>query len=165
MLERGESIREIAPCGGDKPSAAGRDDSRPGVLESLTSLLELAQQRGRLLELPECDERLDRVPVEAEEGRLPEAGPRYLLVQQVEEPVRLLVAREGQLEKAPRGAQLEVGGNDPETERERDPFVGCLARRLDPAEMRVDEGLHRQRERLLVLLSGLDRTFVRALGV
>ena len=72
LLESSESIREIAPRGRDQPSAPGCDDSRPEVLESLTSFLELAQQRGRLLELPECDERLDRVTVEAEEGGLPD---------------------------------------------------------------------------------------------
>jgi hypothetical protein len=51
------------------------------VLESLPSLLELADQRGCLLELSEPDEGLDRIAVEAEERRLPEAGLRHLLAQ------------------------------------------------------------------------------------
>jgi len=164
-LEGRKSSREVPSCGREEPAAPGCDDTRPLVLESLPSLLELADQRGCLLELPERDEGLDRVAVEAEERRLPEARLCHLLSQCSEESMRLLVARERQLEEAARGAQLEVGGNDPQTERERHALVGCLACSLDPTEMRVDEGLDRQRERLLVLLSGLDCTFVRALGV
>ena len=122
------------------------------MLESLPLSSSSLDQRGCLLELPERDEGLDRVTVEAEERRLPEAGLRHLLAQRSEEPMRLLVARERQLEKAARRAQLEVGGNDTEPERERHPLVGCLARRLDPAEVRVDERLDRQPEWLLTLL-------------
>ena len=69
------------------------------------------------------------------------------------------------MDETARRAQLEVGRNDLQAESERHALVGCLACRLDPTEMRVDEGFDRQTERLLILLARLDGPLVRALSV
>ena len=164
-LERRNRPRHVSLRGAEEAPAAARRHERPSTLKPPPLFLQLIQKTLCLLQLPEGDQGFDRVAVETEERRLPEARLGDVLAQRAEEAVSVGELPQRELEKAADRPQLEVGEDDAHAQRERQPFVGGRPGRLDPAEVCSNESSNRESERTLDFLAALGRCLVRLLGV
>ena len=107
---------------------------------------------------------LDRVAVETEQRRL--AEPRFGngAGKRSEKTMGLARVAERVLEEAADCERLQVGGDDADCERERQPLVGRGTRFGNAPEVRIDACPGRQCERTLGFLGGLLATAITAIN-
>src|SRR6266508_2397824 len=144
-------------------TAAARDRERPHAARCTGLFLQLGEERRRGVVLTKCQQGLDRIAVEAKQRRL--AEPRFGngAGKRAEKAMGFANLAQRVFEEPADCEHLQVGGDDAECERERQPLVGRGPRFGHASEVRIDECPENQCELALLFLGGLHSD-LEALG-